>query len=579
MPNSLPPVAIHTHSPKPSPWCGRHYKPTTSPITTAAMPASPPPTILARTHARLSGTYTCLSHHPEILNMSGNATPPTIGRDSVTPTIRTRDPLPHTDKSDPLSSPVTISSPSPAPTRTQSICTKAPSRFFGRSGSALTTASKSKRRKLVKKSISEPQFIMVSPNPARATEPVAREAAQLGMQLEQAVTAMGRGSIIIKSAGVLDEVTTPLPDSPTEKGKQSAEETDTYAQLALQRETKRWSHAPMLPELDFGSPSIDSTQVFGPASINPHPSPQPSATIYISAMSDPSANSVNIGYTAKSPGKLTYRCDIHAANGASHQDIETACRKLVTDAYGWFFDAYCYPGGFLYALPPGTPEPITACDNVSLEKKIGVEQWMALAGPKFDPLRMHPPGGRLGGGHSSRPIATSVMAEGLKSRQNNGSRLVDSWVESRGTAMVPRPMETASRKETENGDGAGGDMSRDAVEIDTASVTPSRKSNTPTVIHLCQTDTANVTPPRKSNTPNVTPLRKATLTKSLETIRQRAIHTVESSPTTSDNVQSPGNSNSRRYTVLLNAIDSDSDSDSDSGAEEWESVRSALDSL
>jgi hypothetical protein len=77
----------------------------------------------------------------------------------------------------------------------------------------------------------------------------------------------------------------------------------------------------------------------------------------------------------------------------------------------------------------------------------------------------------------------------------------------------------------------------------------------------------------------VTPLRKATLTKSLETIRQRAIHTVESSPTTSDNVQSPGNSNSRRYTVLLNAIDSDSDSDSDSGAEEWESVRSALDSL
>jgi hypothetical protein len=77
---------------------------------------------------------------------------------------------------------------------------------------------------------------------------------------------------------------------------------------------------------------------------------------------------------------------------------------------------------------------------------------------------------------------------------------------------------------------------------------------------------------------DATPIRKATLARSLKTIRRRASEatrtiTGDSSPPKKD--QSPGNISDNRYTVVLDG----SGSDSESGAEEWESVRSELDSV
>jgi hypothetical protein len=310
-------------------------------------------------------------------------------------------------------------------------------------------------------------------------------------------------------------------------------------QASTNKEMKRWSNAPMLPELDFGSSSSESDHLFDP--IN-HES-RPKATILISILVDTRSSSNNSRATSNHPSSLTYRCDIHAQDGASHSSIEIACQDLVKGAGGRLLNSYFFAGGFLYTLPLGTPEPITACESSLFVAKIGVEAWTAFSEPRFDGLRLHPPGGRLGG---DRPLTSSTneMSEGLKSREKNVLRSVDSWVESQGgPGTKESPDKDSSTKADHDGDKSG--AARHAAEDDGSTVT-------------------------------CTSPRKVTLTKSLELLRRvsGATRTVEDNSASSATAQSPGNNSENRYKVIMET----SESDSSSGAEEWESVLSEFES-
>lgn len=502
IPDSLPPVSIFATSPT-APYGGRSYMSANAPVSPISI--SSPTDMLARPPTRTSGTYSSPFRPPN---------------------VHIEDALPHADNMKTSSSPTTIS-PSPAPRRAPSLRQKPNFRFFDRSSSARVAPSKHTRKRLVKKKLTQPIFEMMNPSEAQRSVAAEDDAAQLGLQLAEAVAAIQQGSTNVKLARASGYVARAL-DSPVEK----EEEVEEYEQ----RPTKRWSNAPLLPELDFGSSSSQSNHLFDLEALEP----PPKATIYISALTDKRSGSADEPNTSKNPSKLNYRCDIHAQNGASHYSVEQACQKVVTDSGGRILNSYFYPGGFLYTLPPNTPEPITSCQLPSLEAKIGMECWMAFSEAKLDGLRLHPPGSGLG---SDRPVATSEMERGLKSREKNKLRLVDAWVESDGVAMTVESSSSSIEKVTEKDDRERGCLSLKAAA---------------------------------SGDANWTPSRKATLARSLETIRRRAsvaTRTLEDKSTPSKAAHSPGKSSDNRFTVVLDA----SDSDSGSGAEEWESVQSEFD--
>lgn len=421
-------------------------------------------------------------------------------------------------------SPTATKSPSPAPQLALSSSQKGKFMGFGRSSSARNDSSEpKKRKKLVKKSLSQPTFEILNPGGAKGEEIRKAEAAQLGLDLDEAVAAIEQGSTSVKLARASNDITTPT----------------------AKRQGKRWSDAPLLPELDFGSSSSTSSRLFDPETHTP----TPRATIIVSILSDVRSSSVDAKSPSAGPSKLTYRCDIHAQNGACHRSIEQACQKIVTHVGGRLLNSYFYPGGFLYSLPPGVPEPISTCEIPALESKIDVEGWSAFSEPQFDGLRMHPPGGRLGG---DRPAATNAMEEGLKARENNGLKLVDAWVEGQGEGVREGPSDGGSGIKTGK-HGEEGEPAHKAVESEA----------------------------------NATPSRKLTLVKSLELLRRRvsgATRTAENKSTSSKTAQSPGTSSENRYTVILDTSVSGSESgsengneaNSESGAEEWESVLSEL---
>lgn len=504
---------------------------TTAPV--SPISTSSPNNMLARLSTRFSGTYSSPFRTSDTPTIRYDARPPTARPDPASADCHIEDSLPYADKMKSSPSPPTTISPSPLPRRAPSIRQKTNFRFFDRSASARVAPSKAKRKRLVKKSLSQPTFEIINPSEAKRNVAAEDDAAQLGLQLAEAVAAIKQGSTNVKLARASEVDATQALDTPAEE--QEEEYNQPPPIEAAQQPAKRWSNAPLLPELDFGSFSSESNHLLNLEALEP----SPKATIYISALSDRRSGSVDVSNTSKNPSKLTYRCDIHAKNGASHHSVEQACQKVVTDAGGRILNSYFYPGGFLYSLPPNTVEPITSCQLPTLEAKIGVEGWTAFSEAKFDGLRLHPPGGRP---CTDRPVATSEMEEGLKSREKNKLRLIDAWVESEGVAMAVQPSDNSIAKVTEQDDGERGCFSHKAAESDNANSTPSRK---------------------------------ATLARSLETIRRRAsvaTRTLEDKSTSPKTAQSLGKSSDNRFTVVLDA----SDSDSGSGAEEWESVRSVF---
>jgi len=222
-------------------------------------------------------------------------------------------------------------------------------------------------------------------------------------------------------------------------------------------------------------------------------------------------------------------------------------------------DSYFFPGGFLYSLPLGIPEPITTCENPSLEAKIGVEAWASFSEPRFDGLRLHPPGGQLGG---NRPVTgpTNEMLEDLKARGKGVLRSVDAWVESQVGSQVKSQVESERGPEK--------NQSSDE-HSETKTYHDGDKGRT--AHHAVEDDDSTVT---------CTPPRKMALVKSLELLRRvsGATRTVEDNSTSSKTAQSPGAKSENRFTVIMDRSESDSGSDSESGAEEWESVLSEFES-
>lgn len=433
-------------------------------------------------------------------------------------------------------SPTITTSPSPAPTRALDSKRRSNFNIFGRSTSVRDTASKPKKhKKLVKKSISQPAFEILNPRKARDEKALGVEAAKLGLQLEEAVAAIERGSTNVALARAPSVVATSVP-----KASMAKEDESALASISTEQwETKRWSNAPILPELDFGSSSSESDHLFDPETLKQ----RPKATISVSILVDEFTNFNNLHAASSNPSKLTYRCDIHAQDGASHSSIEKECQSLVTSVGGRLLNSYFCPGGFLYTLPLGTPEPITACDIPFLQAKIGVEAWTAFSEPQFNGLRLHPPEGRLGGDRPARR-STNEMLEVLKAREKNVSRSINAWVESQSGAARQGPSDGNS----------GTKVHRDAEQDSTAHT-------------AAELDDSTVT---------CTPPRKVTLVKSLQLLRRvsGATRTAEDDPTSSRTAQSPGCKSENRFTVIMNT----SESDSGSGTEEWESVLSEFES-
>ena len=508
-----------------SPYGSWSRKSVTSPVPTAS-----PTSILPQHRAKASGSNSSTSHRPETPTVPNDASP------SPDFAASTRDD--HDMKS--TTSPTATKSPSPAPVRALDNKQKSKFHLFGRSASARVAPAETKKRKrLTKKSLSQPTFEILNPRPATDNKTLKIEAAQLGLQLEAAVAAIQQGSTNVSLARTSSEVATP----PANKAQVNVKD-DEPAQADIvhyqatpnkkeQQETKRWSNPPLLPELDFGSHSSGSEHLFDPETHKP----PPRATVCISILTDTKSNSNDAN---PSSNKLTYRCDIHAQDGASHSSVEKACQNLVTSVGGRLLNSYFYPGGFLYRLPSGTPDPIATSELSTLEAKIEVEGWTAFSEPIFNGLRMHPPEGRLGG---DRPSAlTTDMTAGLKAREGRVLREVDVWIESQGGAAKKR---LSDRDNTGGTDADGGEAG----------------------------DTAHIASGVED--PAATPTRKVTLVKSLELLRRRvssATRTLDTTPTSSKTTRSPGTNTENRYTVIMDT----SESDSGSGAEEWESVRSEL---
>ena len=498
-----------------------------SPVSTAS-----PTSMLPRLRTRASGSNIPRPHPPMTPTAPDEARPSPFEADSANTKRHIEYVLPD-DKSSPSST--TIKSPSPDPKRALSSKQKPSFNIFGRSTSARDTASKPKRhKKLVKKSISQPTFEILNPRKAKDDKMLGIEAAQLGLQLEEAVAAIEQGSTNVALARVPSVVATPVPKKSVVKEKGSAQASISTEQ----RETKRWSNAPILPELDFGSSSSESDHLFDPEILEQ----RPKATISVSILVDTRMNFNHKDITSNSPSKLTYRCDIHAQDGASHSSVEKECQNLVESVGGRLLNSYFCPGGFLYTLPLGTPEPITACDIPLLEAKIGVEAWTAFKEPQFNGLRLHPPEGRLGSDRPARS-STNEILERLKAREKNMSRSIDAWVETQSGAARQEPSDEYSVTKIHHD--AEGSTAHTATELDDSTVT-------------------------------CTPPRKVTLVKSLELLRRvsGATRAAEDNSISSKTAQSPGTKSENRYTVIMDT----SESDSGSGAEEWESVLSEFES-
>ena len=523
IPDSLPLVTILPRSSM-SPYQSLSHRSTNSHISTIS-----PISVMPRPRARASGSISSNPHPPETPTRPVEVRPSSVEADSADTKRHIEYVLPD-DKS--TLSPTTAKSPSPAPKRALSSKQKPNFNIFGRSTSARDTASKPKKhKKLVKKSISQPTFEILNPRKVRDDKTLGVEAAQLGLQLEEAVAAIERGSTNVALARAPSVVAKSVPMGSIVKKEESARSSISTEQ----RETKRWSNAPILPELDFGSSSSESDQLFD---LETHKQ-RPKATILVSILVDKLTNFSNSDATNKSTSKLTYRCDIHAEDGASHSSIETECQRLVTSVGGRLLNSYFCPGGFFYTLPLGTPEPITACDIPLLEAKIGVEAWTAFAEPQFNGLGLHPPEGRLGGDRPARG-PTNEMLEGLKVREKNVSRSIDAWVESQSGAARQGLSDGYSGTKTHD-NAEEGSTTHAAAELDDSTVT-------------------------------CTPPRKVALVKSLELFRRvsGATRTIEDTSTSSKTAQSPAAKSENRFTVIMNT----SESDSGSGAEEWESVLS-----
>lgn len=254
------------------------------------------------------------------------------------------------------------------------------------------------------------------------------------------MAAIERGSTNVALARAPSVVATSVPKSSIVKEEESAQ----ASIVTEQWEKKRWSNAPILPELDFGSSSSGTDQLFDLETLKQ----RPKATISVSILVDNPTNFNNSNATSDSPSKLTYRCDIHAKDSASHNSVEKECQDLVKSVGGHLLNSYFCPGGFLYTLPLGTPEPITACDIPLLEAKIGVEAWTAFSEPQFNGLRLHPPEGRLGGDRPARS-STNEILEVLKAREKtcHGRSMHGSRVRAAQRGK-DRRMETVEQKST-----------------------------------------------------------------------------------------------------------------------------------
>ncbi|KAM0719699.1 hypothetical protein Q7P37_003830 [Cladosporium fusiforme] len=312
----------------------------------------------------------------------------------------------------PLSPPT--SSPAPLPKGIANLRHKPSFRIFGHAASDTPSVSKAKRNRLVRKKVSEPTFEIVTPSKPQTKEVSHDETLQ-----EEAQVAIGEASVIpeleVTPAAAVNsptgDIQTGAAKATNDLGSKVGSENLDSPDDTSSSQTKRWSHAPLLPELDFGVTSTESNPLFNPAT---HNSP-PEAKISLSVLPRTAYNRTYVPITSTDPTKLTYRCDVHASDSASQLTIEQACQTLVHSAGGQILNSYFYPGGFLYTLPPGITEPIATCEIPVPEAKIVVENCRSLPEPRFDGLRMHPVGGMLGGSVTS--AGNTGMAGKLSKRR------------------------------------------------------------------------------------------------------------------------------------------------------------------
>jgi hypothetical protein len=504
-----------------------------------SFPSSPP--TLERSNTETPRTFGFHGHSPKpsasfrtskLPHSLTKATPPP--RQNATPL-----PIYSSDSHSSLPQSQAPSSPSPALGRTGSIRPRSPFPFFrhGR-GSTEPANSKPKRNKLVKKgSISQPTFVMVSPNTARA-ERVAMEAgaAELGLQLADAVAGM-EASVGVGRVRVLDADGVSVAVASTDgDGGIEADHQDC-------KQIKRWSRAPLLPEFDFSSTSSNSNPLFDSitdeATTQDLESPaEPIETTSVISDLRQAATQARTAttLTLKDASKPTYRCSIHAQNSASHLAVERACCELVTEAGGRILDSYSFPGGFMFWIPQNVSAPIATCELPARGVKIELEKWREFPLPNFDGLKMNPPSRTFNeewlAVHSE--AAQVEAAERLSGQINTQKRVqtwnnaLTAWEKSKGKQGQGTPKRHTMMKESFM-------SSKGATEG----------------THRC-------------------------LPASLETIRRcgheesNAIENVSFTPRSAK--PSHGNSE-HRFTV----VSDDPDSEDESGDEEWESVRSELD--
>jgi hypothetical protein len=392
--------------------------------------------------------------------------------------------------------------------------------------------------------MSQPTFVMVSPNTARA-ERAAMEigAAELGLQLADAVAEMEVEPVkVLEADGTLVAAVWTDADNGTEVDDENS------------KQTKRWSRAPLLPDFDFSSASSNSNPLFDSMpkeeaiTQNPKSANEPAETTSIvSDLRHAAAQAQNTTKLASADAsKSTYRCSIHAQNGASHLTVERACCEIVTEAGGRVLDSYSFPGGFMFWLPSNVPAPITSCDLPARGVKIELERWSEFPLPNFDGLRLNPPSRTFNeewlAVHSE---AAQVEADERLRGESNAQKRVQTWnnaltawEKSKGKQDQGTPKRHNTVKESFLGGTGATEESRRCL--------PASHRNT------------------------------ISLVGSLGTIRRcgheesGAIENVSFTPKSAK--ASQGNSE-HRFTVVSDGPDSEDES----GGEEWESVRSEVD--
>lgn len=343
------------------------------------------------------------------------------------------------------------------------------------------------------------------------------------------------------------------------------------------KQMKRWSRAPILPELDFASSSSSSESESSSSLLSNHgisalgspPTSKPSAATATDAIATLISSSPFTAITTTSDptnspiSTQTYRVDIQAPSSASYQSIESTCQELVLKAGGRIINAYYYFGGFLYSLPANTVSPIRTCELPAHEVKVQVSKWAAFPEPKFNGLKMHPPG-RVKNRQLGGPVAKSGEGKTRTLHRKGSSRHMNlkKLVESEGVSMVVEGSEhdkenAPDGKQEEVGKAAENGAANDSH--DSASVASKN-----TVKGKCL--------------PNIGSTLKLKSVKSQELLRRvgsRAGGSVSqlASPSSLQSTHSNASHATQRFTVVASSVD---DSDDESGAEEWESVRSEL---